>query len=185
MSNFEITVIENQLDTAHVPFVHYNTIGRGNARVIDGPPYKLINDEINIWFMGHKEDGTIGKLPNEVEIPKKKAILHFRFPNLWQNYLHPKVRVFISFVPIDENNTMVYTRFYQKFIRIPVLRHLINAFGNFFDKIILHQDRRVVETQVPKRSGIKIGENLFPADGPIILYRRLREKLIEENNPKN
>ena len=28
-------VIENQLDVAHLPFVHYNTIGRGNRTLVD------------------------------------------------------------------------------------------------------------------------------------------------------
>lgn len=30
-------VIENQLDVIHLPFVHKNTIGRGNKTVVDGP----------------------------------------------------------------------------------------------------------------------------------------------------
>ena len=29
--------IENQLDVAHLPFVHATTIGRGNRTVVDGP----------------------------------------------------------------------------------------------------------------------------------------------------
>jgi phenylpropionate dioxygenase-like ring-hydroxylating dioxygenase large terminal subunit len=30
-------VIENQLDVVHLPFVHYNTIGRGNRTLVNGP----------------------------------------------------------------------------------------------------------------------------------------------------
>ena len=29
--------IENQLDAVHVPFVHYDTIGRGDRTVVNGP----------------------------------------------------------------------------------------------------------------------------------------------------
>jgi len=29
--------IENQLDVVHLPFVHYNTIGRGNKTLVNGP----------------------------------------------------------------------------------------------------------------------------------------------------
>ena len=29
--------IENQLDCAHIPFIHKNTIGRGNKTLVNGP----------------------------------------------------------------------------------------------------------------------------------------------------
>jgi hypothetical protein len=42
---------------------------------------------------------------------------------------------------------------------------------------IAHQDRRVVITQQPKASGLKIGEILIQGDLPIIEYRRKRAAL--------
>ena len=42
---------------------------------------------------------------------------------------------------------------------------------------IAHEDRRVVVTQQPKASGLKIGEVLIPGDVPIIEYRRKRAAL--------
>ena len=48
-----------------------------------------------------------------------------------------------------------------------------------FNRIVLHQDRRVVQTQVPKASGLSIGEDLVQGDGPIAAYRMRRQDLIE------
>jgi len=40
----------------------------------------------------------------------------------------------------------------------------------------------VVETQLPRRSDLDIGEKLFPADYPILEYRRRRRELIGKSN---
>ncbi len=42
-------VIENQLDMAHLPFVHYNTIGRGNRTVVDGPGIMKAEDGFFVY----------------------------------------------------------------------------------------------------------------------------------------
>lgn len=173
--------IENQLDVAHLFVVHYNTIGRGNKRVCDGPVSKLNTEKniLEVWVSNHKENGTISLLPNEMPEPNEPSFLEFRFPNLWQLKLSKKGRIVVAFVPIDEENTLLYMRFYQKFVRIPVINKLIAKISAKSSTIILHQDRRVVETQIPKKTEYKMDmpDNLFPADYPIILYRKRREEL--------
>jgi hypothetical protein len=54
---------------------------------------------------------------------------------------------------------------------------MINHLGNVANKIILHQDRRVVLTQLPKKSELQMGENLVQGDAPIIQFRKKREEL--------
>jgi hypothetical protein len=49
---------------------------------------------------------------------------------------------------------------------------------------IAHQDRRIVETQLPKASALRMGEKLIQADRPIIEYRRRRQELIDCADPK-
>ncbi len=46
--------------------------------------------------------------------PDKPFHLEFIFPNLWQNWISDKVRVVAAFAPVDDENTMLYLRFYQK-----------------------------------------------------------------------
>jgi phenylpropionate dioxygenase-like ring-hydroxylating dioxygenase large terminal subunit len=112
--------------------------------------------------------------------PIRDFKLEFIFPNLWQNYIGEKVRILVAFVPVDQENTILYLRFYQKFLRVPVLRWLINRLSMPYNLIITHQDRRVVVTQQPKVSALQIGEQLFQADRPLIEYRRRRQELIEK-----
>ncbi|MDK2962486.1 MAG: hypothetical protein PWP20_1612 [Eubacteriaceae bacterium] len=141
--------IENQLDVVHLPFVHHNTIGRGNKTLVNGPKVEFL------------PGGLVTSANNEVDVgqkPKKAAeciikptYLKFLFPNLWMNHISDKIKVIIYFAPVDDENTVLYIRFYQ--------------------------DKRVVITQRPKASAYKSQENLLSGDGPIIQYRRIREEL--------
>ncbi|NHJ24003.1 MAG: aromatic ring-hydroxylating dioxygenase subunit alpha [Candidatus Lokiarchaeota archaeon] len=172
--------IENQLDVIHLPFVHSNTIGRGYQTLVHGPliePDKEGNG-FTFWVYNQKDDGNTRPLkPEEFTDDMKVFHLNFKFPHIWQNYLGEKVRIFIAFVPIDENNTQFYMRFYQKFIRIPILKSFVNWLANKFNIIILHQDRRVVVTQLPTKTQLKMNEQLIQGDNPIVYYRRRREEL--------
>jgi phenylpropionate dioxygenase-like ring-hydroxylating dioxygenase large terminal subunit len=176
-------VIENQLDAAHLPFVHHNTIGRGHRTIVDGPFFQWLDGDMFYVFVHNRvEDGTPPLKPEQMPTPDpvKDFKLEFIFPNLWQNYIDEKVRVMVAFVPVDQENTILYLRFYQGFMRVPVLRDLIARLSTPFNFIITHQDRRVVVTQQPKASALQIGEQLFQADRPIIEYRRRRQELMEK-----
>lgn len=176
-------VIENQLDAAHLPFVHHNTIGRGNRTIVDGPLLQWLDGDMFYIFIGSRvEDGTPPLKPEQMPTPDpvKDFKLEFIFPNLWQNYLDEKARIIVAFVPVDLENTILYLRFYQKFMRLPMLGNLITRLFTPFNLIITHQDRRVVVTQQPKASALKIGEQLFQADRPIIEYRMRRQELMEK-----
>lgn len=170
--------IENQLDVIHLPFVHHNTIGRGNSVIVNGPRVETIDDELNVWVYNSRDEGQEPLRPSETPEPHPgQQHLHFRFPHIWQNWLTKKARIFIAFVPVDEEHTLLYLRFYQKFVKIPGITSLVNVIGIWFSKIITHQDRRVVHTQVPKKTSLKMGEHLLQGDGPIIAYRRRRAEL--------
>jgi hypothetical protein len=47
--------------------------------------------------------------------------------------------------------------------------------------VILRQDKRVVLTQLPKKSEFKMDERLIMGDKPIIEYRKHRQKLMDLN----
>jgi phenylpropionate dioxygenase-like ring-hydroxylating dioxygenase large terminal subunit len=176
-------VIENQLDVPHVPFIHHNTIGRGGRTVIDGPWVDWQDpDRFFVYTSMRQEDGTPARRADEMARPDKPFHLEFIFPNLWQNWISAKVRVVVAFAPVDDENTVMYLRFYQNFMRTPGVRAIINRSAMIFNSIVAHQDRRVVVTQRPGRSDLRMGEKLIPGDGPIIAYRRRRQELIEAAN---
>lgn len=174
-------VIENQLDVVHLPFIHYNTIGRGNRTLVDGPVVRWVDEDMFFLYVYNRvDDGTPPRKPSEMPEPdlRRDFRLGFIFPNLWQNYIGDTSRVLAAFVPVDDDNTILYLRFYQKFVRVPVVKDLVNWLAMPFNIYIAHQDRRVVETHRIKRSGLKIGEKLITGDNPIIEYRRRREELL-------
>jgi phenylpropionate dioxygenase-like ring-hydroxylating dioxygenase large terminal subunit len=174
-------VIENQLDVAHLPFVHHNTIGRGNRTLVDGPVVKWDGkDKFCVYVFNRVDDNTPPRRPEEIAHPEQGFHLEFIFPNLWQNYISDKTRIVAAFVPVDEAHTILYLRFYQAFVRVPVLRDLFNWVAMPPNRYIAHQDQRVVLTQQPKPSGLRIGEQLIQADRPIVEYRRRRQALLED-----
>jgi phenylpropionate dioxygenase-like ring-hydroxylating dioxygenase large terminal subunit len=176
--------IENQLDVLHLPFIHHNTIGRGNKTVVDGPVSDCCIEDgmIQVWFSNRVDDGRPARSYKELEKPQQPSLLQFIFPNIWQNRLSDNFRLVIAFVPIDDENTRMYIRAYQNMIQFPLLKPIFGLFSNIGNYYIQWQDRRVVETQRPKPSGLKIGEQLVPGDRPVILYRKRRDALMAENN---
>ena len=101
----------------------------------------------------------------------------YRVPNLWQNRIADDLRVMAAFAPIDDAHTKIYLRLYQRMVRVPMLRGLVCAVGNVANGVILHQDRRVVLTQRPKKTELQMGENLLRGDAPVIEFRSRRDEL--------
>lgn len=177
-------VIENQLDAIHLPFVHHNTIGRGDRRLIDGPFSRWANNEndplrLDIWVQNRVDDGTKPLKPQQMSQPDRHPSLQFRLPNTWHNWISDDMRITIAFVPVDEENTRLYIRTYQKTVKIPILKGLFHLSARLGSYIIERQDRRVVITQRPLRSFHRMGETLLSGDGPVIEYRRKRDELIK------
>lgn len=172
--------IENQLDVVHLPFVHKTTIGRGNKTLVNGPVVIREKELITFYVNNIEDDGkTIPLKPDEIKEYKNFFYLQFHFPNIWQNFISDKIRAFAAFVPVDEENTIIYIRYYQKLIKIPLIKQLMNYTSKIASVIILRQDKRVVITQLPKKSNLKIGEHLIMGDKPIVEYRKHRQALID------
>ncbi|OHD27480.1 MAG: hypothetical protein A2Y38_09240 [Spirochaetes bacterium GWB1_59_5] len=178
--NHYTRVAENQLDVAHLPFVHHNTIGRGNRTLVEGPGVEWVSDKLFFQYVYNKvDDGSTPRGPDEVPVPDpdRDYKIEFLLPNLWENRISDKLRVTAAFVPVDEEHTILYLRFYPIFMPVPGLSWLISALGGLMNLVIAHQDRRIVNTQVPKSDGIGKGENLFRGDRPIMEFRKKRQEL--------
>ncbi|PKM41367.1 MAG: aromatic ring-hydroxylating dioxygenase subunit alpha [Firmicutes bacterium HGW-Firmicutes-9] len=174
--------IENQLDVVHLPFVHHNTIGRGNRTLVNGPVVKWQENCMTFYVKNEPDHGQRPQKPNEIADYEKLFHLRFQMPNIWQNIISDQLRVFAAFAPVDEENTHIYLRFYQSFVHVPVLKQLVNALSTVSNRVILHQDRRVVLTQLPKKSEFTMKENLVQGDLPILEYRKKRDQLKRAND---
>jgi phenylpropionate dioxygenase-like ring-hydroxylating dioxygenase large terminal subunit len=168
--------IENQLDVSHLPFVHYNTIGRGNKTLVNGPIVEYNEGVMYVWVNNVTDTGQSPLKPEAVKKEECIGKLQFIFPNYWQNIINDNIRVMAAFVPVDDANTKIYIRFYQRFVKVPGIRKIVTALSMPYNRKILNQDKRVVITQKPIKSELKMNENLFQGDLPIITYRRAREE---------
>ena len=169
--------IENQLDVVHLPFVHKTTIGRGNRTLVNGPVVKWHENLMTFYVKNEEDVGQQPQKPGAVENYERLFHLQFQMPNIWQNIIADKLRIFAAFVPVDEENTRIYLRFYQGFMRVPVLKQVVNALSAVMNSVILHQDRRVVLTQLPKKTEFTMKENLVQGDLPILEFRKRRDQL--------
>ena len=172
--------IENQLDVVHLPFVHTDTIGKGCKTLVHGPVVKREGQLLRFFVHNVVDDEKTKALkPSEIENYESLFQLQFMAPNIWQNIISDKVRISAAFVPVDEDNTVVYIRFYQSFMKIPILRDLIGWLSKPLNRKILHQDKRVVLTQEPRKTQLKMDEMLIQGDLPIVEYRKMREELLQ------
>jgi phenylpropionate dioxygenase-like ring-hydroxylating dioxygenase large terminal subunit len=174
-------MVENQMDVQHIPHVHGDTIGRGGKTVVDGPIVRLKDNKIQMWVYNRVDDGTPPRKPDELPEPTRPPFLEFIYPNIWQNRIADDLRIFVAFTPIDEENGMFYLRYYQRLVRVPVVRDLVNWLGVALSKHIADQDKRVVSTQAPKSTSLRNGEKFIQGDRIILTYRRHREELMKES----
>ena len=169
-------VIENQLDVSHLAFVHHNTIGRGNKTVCNGPKVVWLDENTLRTSANNETDsGQTPKPAEECEI--KSTNLTFKFPNMWLNHITDKILILAFFVPVDDEHSIIALRFYNRITGLRAINKMIAWLGSRANKIVERQDKRIVETQIPQKTGIAIGENLVSADMPIIEYRSKRKKL--------
>ena len=171
-------MVENQLDVMHLPFVHFDTIGRGGRTLVDGPVVRLKDDKLQVWVYNRLDGGTPPRKPEDIPEPSTPPSLEFIFPNIWQLRIMEDMRVMVAFVPIDEEHGMFYMRQYQRMVRLPVLREIVNAIGVLGSMRIANQDKRVVTTQLPRRTSLRNGDLFVQGDRAILTYRRRREELI-------
>lgn len=149
--------VENQLDYAHLPFVHSNSIGRGFD------PSRKVTWDI-------QEKGIRVYLG---ENAPKTGFFEFHYPNVWQLHISNKMVQTLMFVPVDEQNTLIYARAYHRYTQIPVLRELIAwVSAHLANPYILAQDEKVVLTQEPRDVRDCTDEHLFPSDRAILTFRK-------------
>jgi len=172
--------IENQLDVAHLAFVHRTTIGAGGRSRVDGPYVEANRRQIRVWVTNRRDDGTAARPLDELAAAAAAAepSLEFRFPGLWLLNIGPRFKNVIAFVPINEKSTRYYLRSY----RLGGNARLMRPFDwlmSLANRFILNQDRRVVITQTPWESGDARDDRLMSMDRAIIQFRRLHSQLLE------
>ena len=172
-------VIENQLDVSHLAFVHRTTIGRGNKTLAHGPKVEWLDD--NTLQTSANNEVDIGQSPRpSSECVIKDTNLTFKYPNMWLNHVTDKIQILAFFIPVDEEHSIIALRFYNRITGVKAVDKMIAWMGSRANRIVEKQDKRVVETQEPKKSSMGMREKLVAADRPIMEYRKKRAKLQKE-----
>lgn len=105
----------------HLPFVHTTTIGRGNKALVNGPVVKWDGTLMTFYVKNVRDEGQTPQRPDEIPDYEKLFSLQMQMPNLWQNRVSPQLHIMAAFAPVDEENTVIYLRFYHRFLKQPVL----------------------------------------------------------------
>lgn len=157
--------VENQLDISHLAFVHKNTIGKKLSPISQAEVIEIKKKNIHSIKAYNKASKNNGK--NFVE---------FIFPNIWRLKIHEKIHLFIAFIPISENRTKIVLRFYNNITKFSLLNKLISKISTISGMRILKEDKKIVESQLPKNSLDIEKDILYQADKPIVLYRKTLER---------
>ncbi|MBU6494003.1 MAG: aromatic ring-hydroxylating dioxygenase subunit alpha [Burkholderiales bacterium] len=170
--------IENQLDVAHLAFVHRTTIGAGGRSLVEGPYVESDDDGIRVWVSNAADVGQSPRTLAELATAAAGAPpgLHFRFPALWLLNLGARQKNMIAFVPVNENTTRYYLRFYHR-VRNPLLARPLEFVMGLSNRFILNQDRRVVVTQTPPDSAHAQHDRLIGADRAISEFRSWHRRM--------
>ena len=176
--------IENQLDVAHLPFVHRSTIGRGNRSLVEGPYIEEDSRGIRVWVTNTRDDGRTPRGRRELasEAAGKEPALSFLFPGIWLLNISPRLKNFIAFVPVNSQSTRYYLRVYHRY-RNPVVARLFEMMMGISNRFILGQDKKVVVTQTPFDGLDAREDRLIGADRAILKFRRRLANLLKQAGP--
>jgi phenylpropionate dioxygenase-like ring-hydroxylating dioxygenase large terminal subunit len=170
--------IENQLDVAHLPFVHRTTIGRGGRSLVEGPYVEASEEGIRVWPTNRSDDGPVRDMPElAAAAAGVEPGLDFLYPGIWLLNIGPRFKNFIAFVPINEHTTRYYLRVYQR-IGPRLLALPLGWLMSRSNRFILNQDRRVVVTQTPASSQDAVEDRLVGADRAINEYRKQLARML-------
>jgi phenylpropionate dioxygenase-like ring-hydroxylating dioxygenase large terminal subunit len=171
--------VENQLDCAHLPFVHRTTIGRGGRTFVEGPYVEADDTRIRMWVTTSIDDGRPQRDQAALAAAAagREASIDFLFPGLWLLNIAPRFKNLLAFVPVNEHCTRYYLRTVHQ-LGPRWLRGLMGRLSSLSNRYILGQDRTVVVTQTPPSSLEATDDQLIGADRAIAQYRRfLRQRL--------
>lgn len=168
--------VENQLDYAHLPYVHRTTLGR----VVKGElTPEIAATPQRVWWSMRKGDGYV----------------EFRLPNVWQNRITPTFALSLCFIPVDDGHTELILRTHARsaVARLPVVGAMFMWLSTLLNRIVLAQDRHVVLTQSPLDATLATDETLVASDRAIRWFRdqipshgwSLQHRMVSPNTVNN
>jgi phenylpropionate dioxygenase-like ring-hydroxylating dioxygenase large terminal subunit len=154
-------VMENMLDSPHLPFVHAGTIGRGLKPLIDR--------RMDLSWTETPYGATI---MSQVDVPRPPARLDYRFPNAMELFIDPPkrtLRMLAICLPVDRERTRLTIYTLRSFARA---RLFDRAFA-WLNARIAREDQAVLETSFPAEVPPAGQERSVRTDAPTLAFRKI------------
>ena len=166
-------IMESNFDVHHLPFVH-RSVSPGVGTLIDPYQVEVQGDVISTWGQLRQDNGKSAE-----ESPGWFFRITGIFPQLTLIELSSKVRLLVVVTPIDEDNSWVAIRYYQDYVKVPLLGRLV-AWLILMVEFKIFQERQdlpVLRSLKPKYA--KLRANKFvAADGGSAQYLKRYEQLM-------
>ncbi len=159
-------VMENMLDTPHVPFVHRRTIGRGLR--------PRIGERMDVSWEPHDHGAHIVAM---VEGETRPGALDYHFPNAMELVLDSPKRLFRLMaicIPISDKETRLMLITLRSFLRSPLLDPLFW----WMNRRIAEEDRAIVESSLPIFAPPPGEEASVRTDAATLAFRNLYRKRL-------
>lgn len=160
-------VMENMLDSPHLPFVHRNTIGRDLSKYVHGARLDMTFDP--------QPNG--GRIKASVDGQPRDGNMDYRFPNAMELFIDPPGKTFrlmVACIPEDDETTRLFLLTMRSFVRWPAL----DPAFRWMNRRIANEDQRIVESSLPAEVPPPSEEASVATDAPTLAFRRLyRQRL--------
>jgi phenylpropionate dioxygenase-like ring-hydroxylating dioxygenase large terminal subunit len=172
-------LVESNFDVYHFHFVHRSLNFGLIGPLLDS--YEVETDEHQGII------STLGKLCYDDSHSHSESFgysfkLTMRFPNITFAQLLPRLNFITAATPIDEDNSWVFIRYHQDYLRDPLLGKLFAWLLLKFEVEVVQkkQDVPILYSLQPKYADAR-ANNLIEADKAIIQYLNLRSKLLKKS----
>ncbi len=166
-------IMESNFDVHHLPFVH-RSVSPGVGTLIDPYHVEVQGDVIRTWGQLRRDNGKSAE-----ESPGWFFRITGIFPQLTLIELLPKLRLLVVVTPIDEDNSWVAIRYYQDYIKVPLLGRLLAWLILMVEFKVFQepQDLPVLRSLQPKKAELR-SNKLVAADAGSAQYLKRHEQLM-------
>ncbi len=168
-------IMESNFDIHHLPFVH-RSVTPGVGTLLDPYHVEVKGDLICTWGQLRRDDGKSAE-----ESPGWFFRITVIFPQLTLLELAPKVHLFVVVTPVDENYSWVAIRYYQDYVRLPLLGWFVSWLILMVEFKVFQepQDLPVLRSLKPKYAGLRTNK-LVAADAGSAQYLKRYEQLMRQ-----
>ncbi len=160
-------VMENMLDSPHLPFVHRNTIGRDLSKHVRAGRLE----------MSFEPTPNGGRIRASVDGSPGDGYLEYRFPNVMELFIDPPGKIFrlmVACIPEYDHTTRLWLLTMRSFARAP----LFDFAFRWMNRRIAREDQAIVESSLPAMVPPPGEEVSVRTDAPTLAFRKIyRERL--------